>query len=152
MNREQVLQRLLPLQNRVVNRVVVALVQRGFVPPTYALVETVSRKTGLPRRVPVANGLLGDTFWLIAALGERASFVRNMRANPRVRIKARPARLRQRVRMPWRSGTAHPLPSDDASERHRQLAKGRPGYRLDGIFLRALSSGDMLTVRIDLDR
>jgi deazaflavin-dependent oxidoreductase (nitroreductase family) len=121
------------------------------VPPTYALVETVGRKTGLPRRVPVANGLLDDTFWLIAGLGERASFVRNMRANPRVRVKARPARLRQGVRMPWRSGTAHPLPDDDASERHRHLAKGRPGYRLDGTLLRALSSGDMLTVRIDLD-
>lgn len=44
--------------------------------------------------LPVANGLHGDTFWLIAALGDQANYVRNLRADPRVRVKARPARLR----------------------------------------------------------
>jgi hypothetical protein len=53
--------------------------------------------------------------------------------------------------MRWRSGTAHPLPDDDARARHHQLGRGRPGYRLDGILLRGLATGDMLTVRIDLD-
>jgi hypothetical protein len=104
------------------------------------------------RRVPVANGLDGDTFWLIAALGERSAYVRNLHANPRVRIKARPARLRDGVRSRWRAGTAHPLPDDDARARHRVLGRGRPGYRLDGVLLRALADGDMLTIRIDLDR
>lgn len=99
----------------------------------------------------MANGLDSDTSWLISALGERASFVRNIRANPRVRIKPRPAHTRQGLAMPWRSGTAHPMPDDDARKRHRQLGRGRPGSRLDGILLRALASGDMLTVRIDLD-
>ncbi|MGH9097112.1 MAG: nitroreductase/quinone reductase family protein, partial [Acidimicrobiales bacterium] len=99
----------------------------------------------------VANGLEGDTFWLIAGLGEKASFVKNVRANPRMRVKARPGRLRDGVRMRWRSGTAHPLPDDDASERHHQLGRGRPGYRIDGILLRTLATDKMLTVRIDLD-
>jgi hypothetical protein len=100
----------------------------------------------------VANGLDGDTVWLIAGLGERASFVHNIRAYPRVRVRARPARLRDGVRMHWRSGTAHLLPDDDARARHRRLGRGRPAYRLDGILLRSLAAdGDMLTIRIDLD-
>lgn len=149
--RPRLVRRVLPFQNRVVNPLVVALLERGWAPPTYALVETIGRRSGRPRRVPVANGLDGDTFWLIAGLGERAAFVHNVRANPRVRVKARPARLRHGVRMRWRSGTACPLPDDDAGARHQWLGRGRPAYRLDGILLRALSSGDMLTVRVDLD-
>ena len=149
--RLRLVERFLPAQNKVVNPLVVSLAERGWVPPTYALIETIGRRGGLPRRVPVANGLDSDTFWVIAGLGERASFVRKLRANPQVRIKARPAHIRQGLAMPWRSGTAHPMPDDDARERHRQLGRGRPGYRLDGILLRALASGDMLTVRIDLD-
>ena len=69
-------------------------------------------------------------------------------------MKARPARLRDGWRMRWRSGTAHLMPEDDARRRHRELGRGRPGYQLDGILLRALSrqgSGQMLTIRIDLD-
>lgn len=144
--------RLLPFQNKVVNPLLVALGECGLLPPSYALVETVGRRTGRPRRLPVANGLEGDTFWLIAGLGERASFVRNIRANPKVRIKARPGHLRHGIAMRWRSGTAQPLPDDDAMGRHRHLGRGRPGYRLDGVLLRVLGRGErMLTVRIDLD-
>lgn len=142
---------MVPFNNRVVNPLVVALAERGLVPPTYALLETVGRRSGRLRRVPVANGLQGDTFWLIAGRGEHASFVWNIRANPRVRVKARPARLRDGVKMRWRTGMAHPLPDDDANGRHRRLGRGRPGYRLDGFLLRGLATVPMLTVRIDLD-
>ena len=137
---------------KAVNPVVVALVRRGLGPPTYALIETVGRKSGLPRLVPVANGLDGNTFWLIAGLGDRASYVRNIIADPRVRVCARPARMRDGLRTRWRPGTAVPLHDDDASARHRVLGRGRPGYRLDGILLRRLAGGSrMLTIRIDLD-
>lgn len=145
---------LLHLQNRVFNRPARFLLSRGLAPPTYALLETTGRRTGRARQVPVANGLLGDTFWLIAGLGEDAQYVLNIQANPHVRVKARPARLRDGLRMSWRSGTAYILREDDARERHRQIGEGRPGYQLDGILLRALSSlgsGRMLTIRIDLD-
>lgn len=141
-------------QNRIINRLMRRLLTVGLGPPTYALLETTGRRSGLPRQIPVANGLVGDTFWLIAALGERAQYVRNIHADPRVRVKVRPARLRDGVAMRWRSGTAHPMPDDDARRRHRDLGQGRPGYRLDGILLRALSAaggGRLLTVRIDLD-
>ena len=149
---EDLVHRLLPVQNKLLNPLIAALIERGLEPPTYAVLETVGRRTGRRRRVPVANGLDGDTFWLIAALGERSSFVRNLRAHPRVRVKARPARLRDGLHSRWRTGTAHPLPDDDAAARHRALGRGRPGYRLDGLLLRGLATGDMLTVRIDLDR
>jgi deazaflavin-dependent oxidoreductase (nitroreductase family) len=138
--------------NRVVNPVLVALIVRGLGPPTYAVVETTGRKSGRRRLVPVASGLDGDTFWLISGLGERASYVHNIKANPRVRVRARPARLRDGLRARWRPGTAHPLPDDDARARHRALGQGRPLYRLDGWLLRRLAAGgDMLTIRIDLD-
>jgi deazaflavin-dependent oxidoreductase (nitroreductase family) len=142
------------IQNRVINRAVRLLLRIGLAPPTYALLETTGRRSRLPRQVPVANGLQGSTFWLIAALGEHAQYVQNIRANPNVRIRARPARLREGLRMRWHSGTARPMPEDDARGRHRSLGTGRPGYRLDGILLRALAdlgNGHMLTVRIDLD-
>ena len=138
--------------NRVVEPVMLALITHGLGPPTYAAVETTGRKTGRKRLVPVASGLAGDTFWLISGRGEKASYVHNIRANPRVRVTARPARLRDGLRTRSRTGTAHLLPGDDAHAHHRLLGRGRPLYRLDGIILRRLANGgDMLTIRIDLD-
>ena len=145
---------LLLIQNRVVNSLVRFFLNIGLAPPTYALLETTGRRTGRPRRVPVANGLKGNTFWLIVGLGDQAQYVRNIKVHPRVRLKARPARIRDGLRMRWRSGTASLMPGDDALARHRRLGEGRPGYQLDGILLRrlaALGRGKMLTIRIDLD-
>ncbi|MBO0772141.1 MAG: nitroreductase family deazaflavin-dependent oxidoreductase [Actinobacteria bacterium] len=139
--------------NRVINPVMIALIMHGLGPPTYAVLETTGRRTGRKRLVPVASGLAGDTFWLISGRGEKGSYVHNIRANPRVRVIARPARLRDGLRTRSRAGTAHPMPDDDARARHRLLGRGRPFYRLDGILLRRLASGgDMLTIRIDLDQ
>jgi deazaflavin-dependent oxidoreductase (nitroreductase family) len=138
--------------NRVVNPVMIALITRGLGPPTYGVVETTGRKTGRKRLVPVASGLDGDTFWMISGRGEKASYVYNIRANPQVRVIARPARLRDGLRIRSRTGTAHLMPDDDAHARHRLLGLRRPLYRLDGIILRRLANGgDMLTIRIDLD-
>ena len=142
----------LALNRRVIHPIVVNALTYGVAPPTFALLETTGRRTGLKRVVPVANGLEGDTFWLISGQGDRSGYVHNIRAHPRVRVKARPARLRDGFRFEWRSGTAHLLPDDDARARHRRLGRGRPGYRLDGFALRKLAAGgDMLTIRIDLD-
>jgi len=35
----------------------------------------------------VGNGLDGDTFWLVAAHGTQAGYVRNLQAEPRVTIR-----------------------------------------------------------------
>ena len=101
----------------------------------WALLETTGRRTGQPRRTPVGNGLEGDTFWIVAEHGRRAAYVRNIMANPRVRV---------RIGRRWRTGTAHVMPDDDPRERQRSMRK------LNAAAVRALGT-DLLTVRIDLD-
>jgi deazaflavin-dependent oxidoreductase (nitroreductase family) len=129
----------------VVNRLMLAAVRRGLAPSAYALLETTGRKTGRIRRIPVANGLDGDTFWLISAHGRHSHYIHNIRTDPRVRIGLRAGRG-----LYWRSGTAHPMPDDDARARQRRLSRGRLAYRLDALLLRALAT-DLQTVKIDLD-
>ena len=76
-----------PLQKRVVNPVVLLAWELGIPPPGDALLETTGRRTGQPRRTPVCDGLDGEVFWLIAQRGHGADWVRNIAANPRVRVK-----------------------------------------------------------------
>lgn len=115
------------------------------VPPGYALLETVGRVTGKPRRTPVGNGLSGDTFWIVAEHGRSAGYVRNIERTPRVRV-----RFRQDIRLRWRSGTARLLPDDDPRERQRELSRGHPLRALNALGVRGMGT-DLLTVRIDLD-
>lgn len=106
----------------------------GYV-PWWSLLETTGRKSGRPRRNPVGNGLHGDIFWIVAEHGSSAGYVRNIKANPNVRV---------RVGGRWRSGKATPMPNDDARERQRQL---RP---VNAAFVRLMGT-ELLTVRIDLE-
>ena len=53
---------------QLVNPVVRGLLEHGLMPRTHALLETTGRKSGQPRRVPVGNGLRGDTFAVMDAL------------------------------------------------------------------------------------
>ncbi len=84
----------------------------------------------------MGNGLDGDTFWLVAAHGTQADYVRNLQASPRVRVKAGGA---------WRAGTAVVLPGDDALARSRTLP-----YQWDAAIGRMMASAP-LTIRVDLD-
>jgi deazaflavin-dependent oxidoreductase (nitroreductase family) len=120
---------------RLVNPIVRRLVERGLV-PTHALLETTGRKSGLPRRVPVGNGLRGNVFWIVTEHGYHAAYVRNIQDDPRVRVKAGRR---------WHSGTAHIMPEDDPRERMRIL--GRP---LNDAMVRLVGS-EQLVVRVDLD-
>jgi deazaflavin-dependent oxidoreductase (nitroreductase family) len=66
--------------------------------PWWVILETTGRKSGQPRRFPLAKGPIdGDVYWLVAVHGRRADFVRNIEASGRVR-------LRHKGR--WRSGDA----------------------------------------------
>ena len=125
------------LSNRIANPVIRWTLERGLAPPGYALLETIGRKSGQARRTPVGDGLEGDTFWIVTEHGRRASYVRNIEANPRVRIK---------VGRHWRSGTAHLMPEDDPRERQRKI-----GRKLNATVVRAMGT-EHLTVRVDLDR
>ena len=58
--------------------------------PWWVILETTGRRSGQPRRVPLAMGPASDdTIWLIAVHGEHASFVKNLTADPQVRVKLR---------------------------------------------------------------
>jgi deazaflavin-dependent oxidoreductase (nitroreductase family) len=118
------------------NRLTRWALRRGYAPAAFALLETTGRRSGRPRHTPVGNGLDGDTFWLVAVHGWRADYVRNIRANPRVRVK---------VRGRWRCGVAVALPDDDAVARSRTLP-----HQWDAAIGRLMASAP-LTVRIDLD-
>jgi deazaflavin-dependent oxidoreductase (nitroreductase family) len=118
------------LVNPVVKPLVRARLLRGW-----AILETRGRKSGLARRTPVGDGLIGDTFWIVAEHGRKAGYVRNIEADPRVRVL---------VDGTWRTGTAHPLPDDDPIARQRQLPS------LNARFVRLMGT-DLLTIRIDLD-
>ena len=109
---------------------------RSFAPRAFALLETTGRRTGLARHTPVGNGLNGNTFWLVAAHGIQANYVRNLQAEPRVRVKADGL---------WRAGTAVVLPGDDPAARSRTLP-----HQWDAAIGRMMASAP-LTIRIDLD-
>ena len=133
------------LQKFVLNPPIKLLFVLGIFPPGYALLETVGRKTGKPRRTPVGNGRVGKQFWLVAEHGMQSAYVRNIAANPRVRVK-----LREGFHTPWHTGTARLLPDDDPRERQRWLAQQHPGSASNAAAVRLFGT-QLLTVRIDLD-
>jgi deazaflavin-dependent oxidoreductase (nitroreductase family) len=134
------------LQRYILNPPIKLAFGRGFVPPGYALLETVGHRSGQPRRTPVGDGLIGDTFWIVAEHGLRAAYVRNLQANPGVRIL-----VRRNGTPTWLSGRARVLADDDARERQRRLAAGSMSRRLNAFAVRIMGT-DLVTVRIDLDR
>ncbi|MFF0015881.1 nitroreductase/quinone reductase family protein [Streptomyces sp. NPDC005374] len=120
-------------------RIVTAL-QRRLNPlmrrlPLQTVLETTGRTSGLPRRTPVGGRRVGDSFWLVSEFGERSQYVRNIAADPRVRV---------RIRGRWHTGTAHPMPDDDIAVRLRSLPV------MNSAAVRAVGAGQ-LTVRVDLD-
>jgi deazaflavin-dependent oxidoreductase (nitroreductase family) len=125
------------LATRLVNPLVRWAVRRGLAPRGYAILETIGRRSGEPRRTPVGHVVEGDIVWIVAEHGHRAGYVRNLNANARVRIK---------LRSGWRSGTARVVSDDDPRERLRRM-----GLRLNALVVRAMGT-ELLTVRIDLDR
>src|SRR5918996_6143685 len=76
--------------------------------PGLVLLETKGRRSGRPRRTPVGGHADGDTLWIVAEHGRRANYIRNIRAEPRVRV---------RFKGRWRSGTAT-IQADDDPRRH----------------------------------
>lgn len=133
------------LQKYVLNPPIKLLFVLGIFPPGYALLETVGRKTGKPRRTPVGNGRIGSQFWIVAEHGSKAGYVRNIAKNPRVRVK-----LREGFRARWHTGTASLLWDDDPRERQRWVSQQHSGSASNAAAVRLFGT-ELLTVRIDLD-
>jgi deazaflavin-dependent oxidoreductase (nitroreductase family) len=117
----------------------------GLAPPGRALLETIGRKSGKPRRTPVGDGRVGEQFWLVAEHGMKAGYVLNIAQNPRVRLK-----LRDGLRSRWHTGSAHLVSDDDPRERQCWLATHLPGSASNARAVRLFGT-QLLTVRIDLD-
>jgi deazaflavin-dependent oxidoreductase (nitroreductase family) len=121
---------------RLLNPLVNAAARAGLPTPSVVLLETTGRRSGEPRRVPVGKALDGDTLWIVAEHGRSAAYVRNIEANPRVRV---------RVGRRWRTGTARVLEGDDWRERQRRMSN-----RVNSAVVRAMGT-EHVTVRVDLD-
>ena len=102
--------------------------------PIQTLLETTGRKSGEPRRTPLGGSRVGNEFWFVSEFGEKSQYVKNIRADPNVRV-----RLRGR----WHNGTAHLVPDDDPHERLRSL----PQFNSFGV--RTFGT-NLLTIRVDL--
>ena len=124
------------LSNRLLNPIIRPAIEHGLLTPAWALLETTGRRSGLPRRTPVGNGLRDGTFWIVTEHGYAADYVRNIQADPRVRIK-----LGSR----WMTGTAHVLPDDPPYERLVWLRRPVNDLALLGL------GTEQLVVRVDLD-
>ena len=125
---------------RDLKRRIVHGAQRRIVNPVgrqlpVTMLETVGRKSGEPRHTAVGGRVIGDQFWMVSEHGDHADFVRNIKANPAVRV---------RINGEWRSGTAHLVPDDDPVARLRQLPQ------LNSAVVRVMGT-DLLSVRVDLD-
>jgi len=95
--------------------------------------ETVGRKTGQPRRVPVSAQFDNQGAWLISQHGTRSGWGANITDNPNVRV---------RQGSKWRSGVAKFRPDDDV------VARGRKFGRMSAKVVKALETTPV-SVRID---
>ena len=125
---------------RLIDRLTRAAVRLGLGRRSTALLETTGRMTGTPRITPVTNGLDGDVFWIVTEHGHSANYVRNIEANPHVRVNAGRG---------WRSGTAT-IVDEDPDERLRQIVGLNARARANAQIVRKTGT-EHLVIRIDLE-
>ena len=126
----------------LMNPVVAALNRVGIRPSLVVELETVGRKSGEPRRVPLAGRTDGNAVWVISQHGRRAGWAYNIGANPNVRV---------RVNNEWRTGTAAFAPDDDVVARARSFGgSSKLSQSATALGMRALQS-DPISVRITFD-
>lgn len=125
---------------RLIDRVTKAALMAGFGRRSTALLETIGRKSGIPRTTPVTNGLDGDVFWIVTEHGHSANYVRNIEANPRVRVRA--GRI-------WRTGTAR-IMDEDPETRLGKIVALNPRARANARIVR-MTGTENLVIRVDLE-
>ena len=127
---------------RLRDRLARAAVNAGVMNRSTALIETIGRRSGEPRVTPVTNGLDGDVFWIVTEHGRKANYVRNIEANPRVRVKAGRR---------WRSGTAAIVEGEEPAARLAWIVERNPRAKTNAAIVRK-DATELLVIRIDLDR
>ena len=94
----------------------------------------------MPRVTPVTNGLDGDLFWIVTEHGHSANYVRNIEAEPRVRVNTGRG---------WRNGTAR-IVDEDPEHRLEQIVERNSHARGNAKIVRKIGT-QHLVIRIDLD-
>ncbi len=117
----------------VLNPVVKGLSKLGVRTAMATELETIGRKTGQVRRVPVSVQFDDQGAWLISQHGTRSGWGRNIVDNPNIRV---------RQGNKWRAGVAALRPDDDV------VARGRKFGRLGATMVKALETTPV-SVRID---
>src|SRR5262245_61811944 len=104
---------------RTIDRVMRAALHVGIGRQGTALLETKGRASGEPRVTPVTNGADGARFWIVTEHGLRSDYVRNLLADPHVRVNADGQ---------WRNGLAHVV-HEDPHARLDKIATTNPRAR-----------------------
>ena len=126
----------------LMNPVVAALDRVGIRSSLVVDLETTGRKSGDPRRVPLAGRADETGVWVISQHGRRAGWAHNISADPRVRV---------RMNDQWRSGTATFEPDDDVRARARSFGgNGKISQSATAFTMRAMES-DPISVHITFD-
>jgi deazaflavin-dependent oxidoreductase (nitroreductase family) len=127
------------LGRAIMNPAVAALDRFGIRSSLVVDLETIGRKTGEPRRVPLAGRDDDAGVWVVSQHGRRAGWAYNIAANPRVRV---------RVDDQWRTGTATFEPDDDVRARARSFGGAdKLSQSATAFTMRAMES-DPISVRI----
>ncbi|ORA34442.1 nitroreductase/quinone reductase family protein [Mycobacterium aquaticum] len=121
------------LGRHLLNPAVRALSRLGLRTALASELETIGRKTGQLRRVPVSAQFDATGAWVICQHGTRSGWGSNITSNPNVR-------LRQGNR--WRTGVAQFRPDDDV------VARGRKFGVIGARMVKALETTPV-SVRID---
>lgn len=103
----------------VLNPVVKGLSKLGVRTAMATELETIGRKTGKVRRIPVTAQFDSTGAWLISQHGTRSGWGSNIVDNPKIRL---------RQGRQWRTGVATLRRDDDVVARGRSL--GRLGYKV----------------------
>jgi deazaflavin-dependent oxidoreductase (nitroreductase family) len=123
------------LSAKVFNPLVLAAARAGLPTPSVVVLETTGRRSGQPRQVVVSRLVEGETLWIVTEHGHKAAYVKNIEANPRVRV---------RIGRRWRDGMASVLSDQD----WRALQQRMPN-KLNSAAVRLMGT-EHLTIRIDL--
>ncbi|MGL6234520.1 MAG: nitroreductase family deazaflavin-dependent oxidoreductase [Segniliparus sp.] len=121
----------------VANPLVRALNKAGLLPKSTVELETVGRKSGQKRVVPVTANVDADRrgAWVISQHGTHSGWAHNVEADPNVRLK---------YRGEWLAGKARLVPEDDVVARVKTFSK------TDQAGLNALKTTP-ISVRIDFE-
>ena len=124
---------------RLMDRVARAAVRVGLARRSTALIETIGRRSAAPRVTPVTNGLDGDVFWIVTEFGHQANYVRNIEADPHVRVN---------VGGGWRTGLAQ-IVDENPEERLQRIVALNRRARSNAQIVRRVGT-EHLVIRIDL--